>query len=220
MGQKTHPYGFRVGITKDWLSKWYSGKKTYSTLLLEDFKVRKELKSLGHNAAISSVEVVRKGDNELRVIIHSARPGMLIGKKGSEISKLEDMVRKNLAKKYEILRVEVKEVKHPELDAELIAQGVVQKIEQKISYKRAIKQAIGSAVRAGVKGIKIQVSGRLEGAEIARTEWYREGRVPLHTISADIDYAEVPALTKFGRIGIKVWVFKGEAKLTIFFTTT
>lgn len=212
MGQKTHPYGFRLGVTKDWYSKWYSSKKEYNYFLLEDYKIRKEFKSLGPNAAISAIEIVRRGENELRVIIHSARPGMLIGKKGAEISKLEEMVHKNLIRKYEIVKVDVKDVKHPELDSELIAQGIVQKIEQKISYKRAIKQAIASAMRAGAKGIKIQVSGRLDGAEIARTVWYREGRVPLHTIYADIDYAEEPALTKFGRIGVKVWVYKGEAK--------
>lgn len=220
MGQKTHPVGFRIGITKDWYSKWYSGKKDYSMFLMEDFKIRKELKSLGPNAAISSIEIIRRGENELKVVIHSARPGMLIGKKGVEVSKLEEMVRKNLLRKYELIKVDVKDVKHPELDAELIAQSVVQKIEQKISYKRAIKQAISSAMRAGAKGIKIQVSGRLEGAEIARTVWYREGRVPLHTIYADIDYSELPALTKFGRIGVKVWVYKGEAKSPIFFATS
>ncbi len=219
MGQKTHPYGFRVGITKDWYSKWYTGKKDYKKYLLEDFNIRKELKKLGPNAAISSVEIIRRGESELKVVINSARPGMLIGKKGAEVGKLEEMVRKNLISKYDLVKVDVKDVKHPELDAELIAQSVVMKIEQKISYKRAIKQAISSALRAGVKGIKIQVSGRLEGAEIARTVWYREGRVPLHTIFADIDYAEEPALTKFGRIGVKVWVYKGEAKAPEFFAS-
>lgn len=220
MGQKVHPYGFRLGITKDWSSKWYSSKKEYSTFVLEDFKIRKELKKLGPDAAISRIEIIRKGEGEIRVILFSARPGMLIGKKGSEISKLEHIVKSAIGKKDSSVKIEVKEVRHPELDAELIAQGVVVKIEQKVSHKRAIKQAIGRAVRAGAKGIKIQVSGRLDGAEIARTEWFKEGRVPLQTLRADIDYSELPALTKFGRIGIKVWVYKGDAKESVFFTTT
>ena len=220
MGQKVHPYGFRLGITKDWLSKWYSDKKNYSTFALEDFKIRQELKKLGPDAAIAKVEVIRKGEGEIKVIIYSARPGMLIGKKGSEINKLEEMVKSVLTIKDAKVKIEVKEVRHPELDAELIAQGVVVKIEQKVSYKRAIKQAIGRAIRAGAKGIKIQVSGRLDGAEISRTEWFREGRVPLQVLRADIDYAELPALTKFGRIGVKVWIYKGDVKESVFFTTT
>ncbi len=221
MGQKVHPYGFRLGITKDWLSKWYADKKNYSRLALEDFAIRKEIKALGPAAAVSHVEIIRKGNpsaGEVRIVIHSARPGMIIGKKGSEISKLQERLKRVLSNPDENLRVEVKEVKRPELDAELIAQNIVGKIEQKISYKRAIKQAIGRAMRAGAKGIKIQVSGRLDGAEIARTEWYRDGRVPLQTINADIDYAEEPALIKFGRIGVKVWVYKGDAKKRTFFT--
>lgn len=220
MGQKVHPHGFRVGITKDWYSKWYMGKKGYAPSVLEDYRIRQELRKLGPDAAVSKVEIVRKGGEEIRVIIHSARPGMLIGKKGSEIGKLEKMVKSVLDRKDTAIKIEVKEVKHPEIDAELIAQGIVSKLEQKISYKRAIKQAIGRGMRAGAKGIKVQVSGRIEGAEIARTEWFREGRVPLQTLDADIDYAEEPALTKFGRIGVKVWVYKGEAKKPVFFTTT
>jgi len=220
MGQKVHPHGFRVGITKDWYSKWYMGKKGYAPSVLEDYRIRQELRKLGPDAAVSKVEIVRKGGEEIRVIIHSARPGMLIGKKGSEIGKLEKMVKSVLERKDTAIKIEVKEVKHPEIDAELIAQGIVSKLEQKISYKRAIKQAIGRGMRAGAKGIKVQVSGRIEGAEIARTEWFREGRVPLQTLDADIDYAEEPALTKFGRIGVKVWVYKGEAKKPVFFTTT
>jgi small subunit ribosomal protein S3 len=220
MGQKVHPHGFRVGITKDWYSKWYMGKKGYAPSVLEDYRIRQELMKLGPDAAVSKVEIVRKGGEEIRVIIHSARPGMLIGKKGSEIGKLEKMVKSVLERKDTEIKIEVKEVKHPEIDAELIAQGIVSKLEQKISYKRAIKQAIGRGMRAGAKGIKVQVSGRIEGAEIARTEWFREGRVPLQTLDADIDYAEEPALTKFGRIGVKVWVYKGEAKKPVFFTTT
>lgn len=221
MGQKVHPYGFRLGITKDWLSKWYADKKNYSRFALEDFAIRKEIKNLGPSAAVSHVEIIRKGNpsaGEVRVVIHSARPGMIIGKKGSEISKLQERLKRVLFNPEENLRIEVKEVKRPELDAELIAQNVIGKIEQKISYKRAIKQAIGRAMRAGAKGIKIQVSGRLDGAEIARTEWYRDGRVPLQTINADIDYAEEPTLIKFGRIGVKVWVYKGDAKKRTFFT--
>ena len=220
MGQKVHPHGFRVGITKDWYSKWYMGKKGYAPSVLEDYRIRQELRKLGPDAAVSKVEIVRKGGEEIRVIIHSARPGMLIGKKGSEIGKLEKMVKSVLERQDTEIKIEVKEVKHPEIDAELIAQGIVSKLEQKISYKRAIKQAIGRGMRAGAKGIKVQVSGRIEGAEIARTEWFREGRVPLQTLDADIDYAEEPALTKFGRIGVKVWVYKGEAKKPVFFTTT
>ncbi len=219
MGQKTHPYGFRLGITKDWYGKWYANKRDYAKFLLEDYKIRRKLESLGPNAGIAKIEILRKGEDELRVIVFSARPGMLIGKKGSEINKLEDMVREAIDDKSAKPKIEVKEVKHPEIDANLIAQGVVQKLEQNVSHKRAIKQAIGRAMRAGAKGIKIQVSGRLGGAEIARTEWFREGRVPLQTLTADIDYMETPALTKFGRIGVKVWVYKGEAKPVMFFTT-
>jgi small subunit ribosomal protein S3 len=217
MGQKTHPYGFRLGITKDWLGKWYASKKDYSKYLIEDYKIRRKLESLGPNAGISKIEIIRKSGNELHVVIYSARPGMLIGKKGAEINKLEDMVREAVVDKNAKPKIEVKEVKHPEIDACLIAQGVIQKLEQNVSHKRAIKQAITRAMRAGAKGIKIQVSGRLGGAEIARSEWFREGRVPLQTLTADIDYSEMPALTKFGRIGVKVWVYKGEAKPVIFF---
>ena len=223
MGQKVHPYGFRLGITKDWLSKWYANKKDYSKFALEDFAIREEIKKLGPQAAVSRVEIVRKGSGsnaEVRVYIYTARPGMIIGKKGSEISKLQEQLKRVLFNQDENVRIEVSEVKRPELDAELIAQNIIGKIEQKISYKRAIKQAIGRAMRAGAKGIKIQVSGRLDGAEIARTEWYRDGRVPLQTINADIDYASEPALIKFGRIGVKVWVYKGDAKKHTFFTVS
>ena len=221
MGQKVHPYGFRLGITKDWLSKWYADKKNYSRFTLEDFAIRKEVEKLGPSSAVSHVEIVRKGSptaGEVRVIIHSARPGMIIGRKGTEIAKLQERLKRAINSPDTNLRVEVKEVKRPELDADLIAQNVVAKIEQKISHKRAIKQAIGRSMRAGAKGVKIQVSGRLGGAEIARTEWYRDGRVPLQTINADIDYSERPALIKFGRIGVKVWVYKGDAKKRTFFT--
>jgi len=221
VGQKVHPSGFRVGITKDWVSKWYASKKNYSNFVMEDIIIRKELDKLGIDAAISHVEIIRKGGEtggEVKVIIHSARPGMIIGKKGTEISKLQNKLMRAINNSNMKIGIEVKEVKRPETNAQLIAQNIVSKIEQKVSHKRAIKQAIGRAMRSGVKGIKIQVSGRLGGAEIARTEWYREGRVPLHTLKADIDYAELPALIKFGRIGIKVWVYKGDVKKVIFFT--
>ncbi len=222
MGQKVHPSGFRVGITKDWVSKWYASKKNYANFVMEDIIIRRELDKLGIDAAISHVEIIRKSGEaggEVKVIIHSARPGMIIGKKGAEISKLQNTLSRAINDSNIKINVEVKEVKRPETNAQLIAQNIVSKIEQKVSYKRAIKQSIGRAMRSGVKGIKIQVSGRLGGAEIARTEWYREGRVPLHTLKADIDYAELPALIKFGRIGVKVWVYKGDAKKVTFFTT-
>ena len=219
MGQKTHPYGFRLGVTKDWWSKWYSSKEDYSSFLLEDLHIRNEFKSLGFNAAISKVEIIRKGNSELRVLVYTARPGMLLGKKGAEVSKLEDMVKNVLEHKYDNVKVDIREVKHSEIDAELVGQNVAQRIEQKTPYKRAIKQAISRAMRSGAQGIKIQVSGRLGGAEIARTEWFREGRVPLQTLNADIDYSEQIAKTKFGVIGVKVWVYKGEAKEPLFFTS-
>jgi len=222
VGQKVHPSGFRIGITKDWVSKWYASKKNYSNFVMEDIIIRRELDKLGIDAAISHVEIIRKGGEaggEVKVIIHSARPGMIIGKKGAEISKLQNKLMHAINNSNMKIGIEVKEVKRPETNAQLIAQNIVSKIEQKVSYKRAIKQAIGRAMRSGVKGVKIQVSGRLGGAEIARTEWYREGRVPLHTLKADIDYAELPALIKFGRIGVKVWVYKGDAKKVTFFTT-
>lgn len=222
MGQKVHPSGFRIGITKDWVSKWYANKKNYSNFVMEDIIIRRELDKLGIDAAISHVEIIRKGGEvggEVKVIIYSARPGMIIGKKGAEISKLQNKLMCAINNSDMKIGIEVKEVKRPETNAQLIAQNIVSKIEQKVSYKRAIKQAIGRAMRSGVKGVKIQISGRLGGAEIARTEWYREGRVPLHTLKADIDYAELPALIKFGRIGVKVWVYKGDAKKVTFFTT-
>jgi small subunit ribosomal protein S3 len=206
MGHKVHPTGFRLGITERWRSMWYADSKQFGDYLNTDLKVRNYIKSrLGH-ASISRIDIQRPAKNAL-VTIHTARPGIVIGKKGEDIERL----RRELAQLMGVpVHVNIEEVRKPELDAQLVAESVAQQLEKRIMFRRAMKRAVGNAMRIGAQGIKIHVSGRLNGAEIARSEWYREGRVPLHTLRADIDYGFAEARTTYGVIGVKVWVFKGE----------
>jgi small subunit ribosomal protein S3 len=216
VGQKVHPYGFRLGITQDWESKWFATKKNYSELVLEDYHIRREIGKIERAFSISEIEILRKGFS-VTVRLHSARPGALIGRNKAELEKIEANLKKVMTNKQEVLHVDVKEIKHPDLDAKILAQSIVADIEKRVSYKRAMKQVIKRAMRARAGGIKVQCSGRLGGAEIARTEWYREGRVPLQTLKADVTYSYEPALIKFGRIGVKVWLYKGDAPKRVFF---
>src|SRR5579884_1561991 len=205
MGQKIHPVGLRLGITRTWESRWFE-KKHYRDWLHEDVAVRKFFGRMTRAAAISKVEIERRA-NQARVIVNTAKPGIIIGKRGVGI----DDIRKNLEKLTgKTVAVNVVEIKHPELDARLVAQNIVDQLEKRIAFRRAMKQAIMRTMKAGARGIKVQVSGRLGGAEIARTERNADGKVPLHTLRADIDYAHVEAFTTFGRIGVKVWIYRGE----------
>jgi small subunit ribosomal protein S3 len=205
MGQKTHPIGFRLGVLKDWKSNWYA-EKDFPRLLKEDETIRKYLERRLAHAAISQIVIERK-PSKIVVTVHTARPGVVIGKRGSEVDKLRDEL--GVLTKSEV-SVNVEEVKRPEIDARLVAENVAHQIRNRISFRRAMKRAIQSAQRAGAEGIRIQCSGRLGGAEIARVEGYNEGRVPLHTLRADIDYAHVEAHTTYGTVGVKCWIFLGE----------
>ena len=206
MGQKVHPYGFRLGYNKTWISNWYA-KKGYSEQLIEDMALRKHIfKTLAH-AGISKVEIERSA-NRVRVNIHTARPGIIIGKKGLEVDRLKEELQKGMSGKQ--VNLNIKEVRRAELEAPLIAQNIALQLENRVSFRRAMKKSVISALRCGAKGIKIRVSGRLGGAEIARSEWSREGRVPLHTLRADIDYGTAVSNTTFGIIGVKVWIYKGD----------
>jgi small subunit ribosomal protein S3 len=206
MGQKVHPIGLRLGIIRDWSSKWYAGNKDYATYLNTDLKVREFIKIKLAQASVSEVRIERPARNA-RIIIHTARPGIVIGKKGEDI----DSLRKQVSEMMGIpVHISVEEIRKPELDAYLVAVSIAQQLERRIMFRRAMKRAVGNAMRLGAQGIRINVSGRLNGAEIARREWYREGRVPLHTLRADIDYGLAEANTTYGVIGVKVWIFKGE----------
>ena len=206
MGQKVHPIGIRLGYIKDWTSRWYGDNQRYSTLLLQDLKVRDFLKKKLAHASVSRIQINRPADN-VHITIHTARPGIVIGKKGSDIEGLRQQVSKMMDSR---VQINVEEIRKPELDALLVAQGVAQQLEKRIMFRRAMKRAVTNSMRLGAQGIKIKVAGRLNGAEIARSEWYHEGRVPLHTLRADIDYATAEANTTYGIIGVKVWIFKGE----------
>lgn len=206
MGQKVHPTGIRIGIIKDWTSTWYADTKDYAKYLNTDLKVREFLRKKLANASVSRIQIERP-PNEIKVIIHSARPGIVIGKKGEDIERLSQEVSDMMGVR---AKVSVQEIRKPELDANLVAESVAQQIERKIMFRRAMKRAVTNSMRLGALGIKICVSGRLNGAEIARSEWYREGRVPLHTLRADIDYGTANSNTTYGVIGVKVWIFKGE----------
>ena len=208
MGQKVNPIGFRTGITRPWASRWYA-KADYAKLLQDDIVIRKFIKKTYESAGVSKVEIERAAAN-LRVNIFSSRPGIIIGKKGAGAESLKEKLGKVIKSEYGELSVNVFEVQKPDLDANLVAQNVKQQLERRISFRRAMKKCIGASMKAGAKGIKVQCAGRLGGAEMARTERYHEGRVPLHTIRADIDYGTAEALTTYGIIGIKVWIFKGE----------
>lgn len=205
MGQKVNPTGIRLGISKGWNSTWYA-EKNFAVLLNEDINLRRDLKHKLLSAAVSKIQIERPANNAV-VTIHSARPGVLIGKKGGGIETL----RAEIAKKLGVpVHLNIEEVKKPELDSVLVAEGIAQQLEQRVMFRRAMKRAVTSAMKSGAKGIKICVSGRLGGAEIARSEWYREGRVPLHTFRANIDYGTAESKTTYGIIGVKVWIFKGE----------
>lgn len=206
MGQKIHPYGLRLGIIKDWEGKWYTGRKEYSSLLHEDLAIRRIVKERFFTAGVPRVEIERAA-NRCRITIHTARPGMVIGKGGAEVEQLRKELEVLTGKQ---VQINILEIKQPELDAQLIAENIAFQLERRISFRRAMRQAQQRAVRMGAKGIKVRVSGRLGGAEIARTEWSTEGSVPLHTLRGDIDYGFAEARTTYGRIGVKVWVYKGE----------
>ncbi len=206
MGQKIHPTGFRLSVTRDWSSRWYANSKNYSTMLNEDVQVRDYLKAKLKHASVGRVLIERPARNA-RVTVFSARPGVVIGKKGEDIDQLRSALQNIMRVP---VHVSIEEIRKPELDAQLIADSITQQLEKRIMFRRAMKRAMQNAMRLGAQGIKIMSSGRLNGAEIARREWYREGRVPLHTLRADIDYATSEALTTYGIIGVKVWVFKGE----------
>ena len=207
MGQKVNPIGLRLGITTDWSSRWYAEKNKYTNLLQEDMRIRHLIKKTFYQAGISKIEIERAASERVRVIIYSIRPGILIGRKGQEIEGLRKKLNKITNKD---IYLDIREVKRPEIDAQLVAENCALQLERRVTYRRAMKRCISSALRIGALGIKIMVSGRLGGAEIARKEWYREGRVPLATLRADIDYGFAEAHTTYGIIGIKVWVFKGE----------
>ncbi len=205
MGHKVHPVGFRLGYVKTWSSQWYA-ERDYATLLHEDLAIRKIVKKKLYHAGVSRVEVERSG-NQIKISIHTARPGIIIGRKGAEVDKLkielEAMTKKQIY-------INIKEIKKPELDAQLVAENIAMQLEKRVAYRRAMKKAVQSALRLGALGIKVACAGRLSGAEIARTEWYREGKVPLHTLRADLDFGLAEALTTTGRIGVKAWIYLGE----------
>ncbi|WP_019635774.1 30S ribosomal protein S3 [Paenibacillus fonticola] len=206
MGQKVNPVGLRVGIIRDWESKWYAGKD-FGDLLLEDVKIREHLKNKLKDSAVSRIEIERAA-NRVNVTIHTAKPGMVIGKGGSEVENLRNQITKIAGGKK--VHINISEIKTPDLDAILVAESIAQQLERRVSFRRALKQAIQRTMRAGAKGIKTAVSGRLGGAEIARSEGYSEGTVPLHTLRADIDYGTAEAHTTYGRLGVKVWIYRGE----------
>ena len=205
MGQKVNPIGLRLGIVKTWESKWFGGKN-YAEYILEDYKLRRFIKEKIYHAGVSRIEIERSA-KRIRLRIYTSRPGIVIGKKGAEISQLKKEVEKMTSR--EIL-IDIQEVRKPELDAQLVAENVALQIERRVAFRRAMKRGVSSAMRFGALGVKIICSGRLGGAEMARTEWYREGRVPLHTLRADIDYGFIEARTTYGIIGVKVFIFKGE----------
>jgi small subunit ribosomal protein S3 len=205
MGQKTHPYGFRLGVTKTWRSRWFA-KQDYAKLLKEDLELKDSLRDRLKAASISSIEVDRPG-NKLRVTIRTARPGIIIGRKGAEIEKLKSELAKKTGRE---VFIDIQEVHKPELDAQLVSESIALQLEKRVAFRRAMRKAVDSALRFGCKGIKVRVSGRLNGAEIARTEWYLQGQLPLHTLRADIDYGFSEAHTTYGVIGVKCWTYRGE----------
>ncbi|MFB3897198.1 MAG: 30S ribosomal protein S3 [bacterium] len=205
MGQKTHPIGLRLGITETWRSRWYS-KKDYATFLHEDLAIKKFIKQKLYQAGIARIEVERT-PNRARINIHAARPGIIIGRKGAEIEKLRGELEKKTNKQ---IFINIVEVKRPELDAQLVAESVAAAMEKRVGFRRAIKKAVTSAIKLGAQGIRVACSGRLDGSEMARYEWYRQGRVPLHTLRAKIDYGTAEANTTYGKVGVKTWIFNGE----------
>lgn len=209
MGQKVHPIGIRLGISTDWRSKWYAEGKEYAKFLHEDIKIREHLMKKLKNASVGDVRIERPAKSAF-VTIHTARPGIVIGKKGEDIEKLRQEVARMMNLNPNNVKVNIEEIRKPELNALLVAESIASQLERRIMFRRAMKRSVANAMRLGAKGIKVRIAGRLNGAEIARAEWYREGQVPLHTLRADIDYATATAATTYGNIGIKVWVNHGE----------
>src|ERR1700692_4950446 len=209
MGQKVNPIGIRLGITRDWVSKWYAGKRQFPQHVHTDFRVRAFLRKRLAEASVSRIHLERAA-KKVNITIQTARPGIVIGKKGEDIEKLRQETAKLLGMSVTDVRINIAEIRKPELDSQLVADSIAQQIEKRVMFRRAMKRAVMSTMRSGALGVKVRVSGRLNGAEIARTEWYREGRIPLHTFRADIDYGLSEARTTYGVIGVKVWIFKGE----------
>ena len=209
MGQKVHPTGIRLGIVKDWASKWYADSATFPLYVKTDHDLRKFIKRKLKDASVSRISIERPS-KKVNITIHTARPGIVIGKKGEDIEKLRFEVSKMVRMPINDVRININEVRKPELDAQLVAEGIAQQLERRVMFRRAMKRAVTNTMRVGAEGIKVKVGGRLNGAEIARSEWYREGRVPQHTLRADIDYGLAEAHTTYGVIGVKVWIFKGE----------
>lgn len=206
MGHKVHPFGLRLGIIKDWEGKWYANRREYRELVHEDLALRRNIKERFFSAGVPRVDIERAA-NRVKVIIHTARPGMVIGKGGAEVDHLRKDLEKLSGKQ---VQINIVEIKHPDLDAQLVAEGIAFQLERRISFRRAMRQAQQRCMRVGAQGIKVRVSGRLGGAEIARSEWNNEGSIPLHTLRADVDYGFAEARTTYGRIGVKVWIYKGE----------
>ena len=209
MGQKVHPTGIRLGIVKEWSSKWYANSKEFPEYVRQDHKVREFIKGKLKDASVSRISIERPA-KKANITIHTARPGIVIGKKGEDIERLRAQLAQMINMHINDLRINISEVRKPELDAQLVAEGIAQQLERRVMFRRAMKRAVTNTMRVGAEGIKVKVGGRLNGAEIARSEWYREGRVPLHTLRADIDYGVAEAHTTYGVIGVKVWIFKGE----------
>lgn len=209
MGQKVHPIGIRLGIAADWRSKWYAEGKDYANFLHKDLEVRAFLKKKLKESSVSRIQIERPAKSAF-ITIHTARPGAVIGKQGADIEKLRGETAAILGLNVNNVKLNIEEIRKPELDAQLVAESIASQLERRIMFRRAMKRAVSNAMRLGALGVKVSVAGRLNGAEIARTEWYREGRVPLHTLRADIDYATAEALTTYGIIGVKVWIYKGE----------
>ena len=210
MGQKVHPTGIRLGISTDWNSKWYASSKEYPKFLMEDIKIRDYLSSELKNASVSKI-LIERPTKEAVVTVFTSRPGIVIGKKGEDIEKYREKIANILGTKKSTVKLNVKEIRKPELNAQLVSEGIAQQLERRIMYRRAMKRAVTNTMRLGALGIKVNVAGRLNGAEIARSEWYREGRVPLHTLKAGIDFGFSEALTTYGIIGIKVWIYSEES---------
>ncbi len=206
MGQKVHPTSLRIGITENWRSRWYAGKKKFGKLLVEDQKIRKYIKKNYRFTGIPKIEIERTREEEARVILYAARPGLIIGRKGAEIEKLKDGVRKLVGK---MVDIRIQEIDKPELEAQLVAENIAEQLQKRAAFRRTIKRAVDTTMGVGAKGVKVQISGRLGGAEIARTEGSTAGSIPLHTLRADVDYGFTESLTKYGTIGVKVWIFKG-----------
>ena len=209
MGQKVHPTGIRLGIVKDWTSKWYADSKSFPDYIRSDHQLRTFIKKKLKDASVSKITIERPS-TKCNITIHTARPGIVIGKKGEDIEKLRLEVASMIEMPLQDVHININEVRKPELDAQLVAEGIAQQLERRVMFRRAMKRAVTNTMRVGAEGIKVKVGGRLNGAEIARSEWYREGRVPLHTLRADVDYGTAEAHTTYGVIGVKVWIFKGE----------